>query len=327
MSKDLKHRVASALARTPLFLKSLLSLTRPGRFLILTYHRVNDDAHPFFAGMPTRLFREQMRAVQECFAIRPLEELVEGAASGRLPRNAVAVTFDDGYRDNYTHAFPVLKELNIPATIYLVTEALDDQLLIWHDRVFDGMHRTEKNVVTFEARELVLTSEGDRHAALATILSVLRVQTPEEREDCVARLLADLGIHSAPERGWEKLSWHEAREMRRSGVRFGAHTLDHPILSHVGEAEARRQISRSKARIESELETAIAEFAYPNGRDTDFTAETKRILAEEGFRSAVTTIEGPNDASSDMLSLRRLGLWGKDPYLSVMRLARSRAAS
>ena len=104
----------------------------------------------------------------------------------------------------------------------------------------------------------------------------------------------------------------------------GLRHLDHPILSCVSEDEARRQIRDSKARIESELDRTTTAFAYPNGRAIDFDAVTKRILNEEGFRCAVTTVDGANDATSDPLALRRVGMWGDDPYLSVLRLARAR---
>lgn len=133
-----------------------------------------------------------------------------------------------------------------------------------------------------------------------------------------------LGIASPPTTGWEKLSWEHVREMNANGVRFGAHTLDHPILSRLSEGDARRQIRGSRTRIETQLDTPVTDFAYPNGRSVDFDATTKRILGEEGFRCAVTTIGGANDASSDPFTLRRVGMWGDDPYLSALRLARSR---
>ena len=104
----------------------------------LSYHRVNDSGHPFFGGTPTRLFRRQMDLLRSRFDVQPLRVLT----SGDVPRNAVAITFDDGYRDNYTHAFPILRELGIPATIFLVTEAVDGNGMIWHDRIFDAYHRT-----------------------------------------------------------------------------------------------------------------------------------------------------------------------------------------
>jgi peptidoglycan/xylan/chitin deacetylase (PgdA/CDA1 family) len=306
------------------FLKTTLALTRPNRFLVLCYHRVNDSGHPFFGGMPLALFREQMEVLRERFCVSFLHELVERAAAGDVPANAVAITFDDGYRDNYDYAYPILRELSVPATIFLVTDAIDGNRLIWHDRVFDALDRTSADRVVFEGKALPLGALAQKHAALAEVLSFLRNAAPPARDDGIDSLLEQLGIVTPPTEGWDKLNWDQIREMRANGVCFGAHTLDHPILSRVSEAEARRQIHESKERIASELDTPVTDFAYPNGRSVDFDATTKRILGEEGFRCAVTTIGGANDASSDPFTLRRVGMWGDDPYLSALRLARSR---
>ena len=301
-----------------------LALTKPRRFLVLCYHRVNDSGHPFFGGTPTALFREQMQVLREGFAVLFLDELVERAASGHVPANAIAITFDDGYRDNYANAFPILRELSLPATIFLVTDAVDDNRLIWHDRVFDAFHRTRVGRLGLDGAELPLTDLGEKHAALVKVLAVLRSSTPSTRDETIDSLLEQLGVTSPPREGWDKLTWDHVREMNEHGIRFGAHTLDHPILRHMSEDEARRQIRDSKARIESELDRATTAFAYPNGRAIDFDAVTKRILKEEGFRCAVTTVDGANDATSDPLALRRVGMWGDDPYLSAIRLARAR---
>jgi len=327
MVAKLKHKLVGAVARAPLFLRTLLSLSRPDRYIVLTYHRVLDGGNPFFSGIGTSEFRRQMEVVDEYFDVYALSDLVDRARSGEIPRNAVAITFDDGYRDNFTNAFPILKELSFPATIFLVTDALDRDCLIWHDRVFDGMDRTAMDGVDFESMSLPLTGEAERWAALGRVLPRLRLETPAARDALIDTLLDKLGVVTPPDKGWEKLRWDEVREMHEHGIRFGAHTLDHPILSRVDENEARRQIRDSKARIEEEVGSTVVEFAYPNGREADFTADTKRVLAEEGFRAAVTTVDGPNDMSSDPLTLRRLGFWGDDPYLSVLRLAQSRFAN
>lgn len=324
MAGRVQRRLLGRLARAPVFLKTILALMKPNRFLVLCYHRVNDSGHPFFGGMPLALFREQMQVLRDRFCVLFLHELVERAAAGDAPANAVAITFDDGYRDNYTNAYPILRELSLPATIFLVTDAVDSNRLIWHDRVFDALHRTSVDGVVFEGNELPLGTLAHKHAALARVLSFLRSSAPDVRDEAIDALMGPLGITSPPTDGWDKLSWDQIREMNGNGVRFGAHTLDHPILSRLSEDEARRQIHGSRSRIESQLETPVTDFAYPNGRSIDFDATTKRILGDEGFRTAVTTIGGANDGSTDPLMLRRVGMWGDDPYLSAIRLARSR---
>lgn len=303
------RKIVSLASRAPGVTSTLLASTRPRRFLILCYHRVNDDAHPFFTATPVALFRRQMEALRRHFTVLPLAELAERARRKDLPRNGVAVTFDDGYRDNYTNAFPVLRDMGLPATIFLTTGALDENALLWHDRVFDAFHRTRK---------------AEARASLETVLTRLRRSSPEERDLGIESLLEELGIEPGVPGGWEKLRWQDVREMASQGISFGAHTLDHPILTFVGEEEARRQVRESKKRIEAELGSPITMFAYPNGSASDFDRSTQRIVEEEGLSLAVTTVSGANDESTNPYSLRRTGMWGDDPQLSTLRLALAR---
>jgi len=302
-------KLASLVSSAPGVARGVLALTRPRRFLILCYHRVNDDAHPFFTGTPVALFRRQMETLRRYFTVLSLEDLAARAREHDLPENGVAITFDDGYRDNYENAFPILRELGLPATIFLTTEALDGSALLWHDRVFDAFHRTRKT----EAR-----------ASIETELARLRRSSPEGRDAWIDALLEELGIEPGMPAGWEKLTWPQVREMASQGVSFGAHTLDHPILTRVSAEEARRQVRESKRRIEAETGTPVTSFAYPNGTASDFDASTERIVADEGFSLAVTTLLGANDESTNPYRLRRTGMWGSDPRLSVLRLALAR---
>jgi peptidoglycan/xylan/chitin deacetylase (PgdA/CDA1 family) len=284
---------------------------------------VNDDAHPFFTGTPVALFRKQMEALRRHFTVLPLTELAERARLRDVPRNGVAVTFDDGYRDNYTNAFPVLRDLGLPATIFLTTDAVDGNALLWHDRVFDAFHRTRRAEARFEDEVLPL-GPADRGASLAIVLARLRRSSPEDRDLRIESLLEEFGIEPGVPGGWEKLSWREVREMASHGITFGAHTLDHPILTFVGEEEARRQIRESKRRIEAELGSPVTAFAYPNGSASDFDRSTQRIVEEEGLSLAVTTVSGANDEKTNPYCLRRTGMWGDDPQLSTLRLALAR---
>ncbi len=303
------QKIASLASRAPGMTRVFLASCRPRRFLVLGYHRVNDDGHPFFPGTPLGLFRRQMEALRRHFAVSPLQELWEKSRRGDLPENGVAITFDDGYRDNYTNAFPILRELGLPATIFLTTDALDRGTLLWHDRVFDAFHRTRK---------------AEARATFVAELARLRRMPPDERDRRIAELLVELGIEPGAPRGWEKLTWQQVREMARGGISFGAHTLDHPILTFVPEEEARRQIRESKERIEKELGSKVTLFAYPNGGACDFNRSTERIVEEEGFSLAVTTVRGANDESTNPFALHRTGMWGDDPALSVLRLAMTR---
>jgi hypothetical protein len=109
---------------------------------ILTYHRVNDEHDPFFPATPVDVFEKQMAYVGRRHHVCALDEAVERFWLGDLPDNAVAITFDDGYRDNYLHAFPIVKSLSLPMTIFLATDAIGTGRTLWHDRVFSAFRDT-----------------------------------------------------------------------------------------------------------------------------------------------------------------------------------------
>ena len=110
--------------------------------------------------------------------------------------------------NNYTNAFPILRELELPATIFLVTGAVDANQLIWHDRIFDAFHR-------------MTVSIPDKQQELASVLDEVRGVGPEERSELISRLLERLGVDSSEsDVGWDKLTWDDVREMAAAGIRF-----------------------------------------------------------------------------------------------------------
>jgi peptidoglycan/xylan/chitin deacetylase (PgdA/CDA1 family) len=117
------------------------------------------------------------------------------------------------------------------------------------------------------------------------------------------------------------LNWDEIREMAAGNVTFGAHTVTHPILTRISVSHVIAEIINSKMRIEEKLGRRIFSFAYPNGQPGDYDRKVIGIVKDAGFSCAVTTIWGNNDRDTDPYELRRIGLWGTEPDISVLRLS------
>src|SRR5437016_5510136 len=130
------------------------------RFQILAYHKVSPDPHPFFEPVHPDVFEKQIEFLGRYYRVMPLLELVERSGKGDVPAGAVAITFDDGYRDNYEYAFPILKKYRVGATIFVSTGAIETGELLWHDRVFDAFryatveHALSLKPVLARAKEL-----------------------------------------------------------------------------------------------------------------------------------------------------------------------------
>jgi peptidoglycan/xylan/chitin deacetylase (PgdA/CDA1 family) len=301
-------------------------------FTILIYHRVHPHPTPFMIdAMPPERFERQMRHLARAYRPMPLDELATRSLEGTVPRGAVAVTFDDGYADNATHALPILQRYGIPVTVFLATGCIGSDRIPWHDEVllaFEGTRRKDFRLPITGGAPLPLATETDRAFAASHALATLKPLPEGERLAAVAAIRDELG--SGAGYGVEMplmLDWERVRAMRRADVRFGAHTVTHPILSRVTPERARGEVVESKREIERELGEEVTLFAYPNGRPEDFTDETVALVRAAGFRAAVTTSFGANESGSDPFRFRRGTPWEADAARFALKLAYYRLRS
>jgi peptidoglycan/xylan/chitin deacetylase (PgdA/CDA1 family) len=291
---------------------------------ILVYHRVNDEMDPFFPATPTIAFKRHMEYLAENFNVCPLAEGVERLKTNDVPERAVVVTFDDGYRDNYLHAFPTLQRLSIPATIFLATGAIGSGEILWHDRVFSVFRRTR--CVTLKdfghpPRDYPLRSLRDKLFAQSDVLWYLRSISDGERERCINLLAEKLGTSGEMISSQLMLSWEEINTMCREGISFGSHTVNHPILSKLSREAAQQEIVESKKTIERHLSKSVETFAYPSGRREDFTEPVKALVREAGYSCGVSMIFGANEIGQDHFELRRGAPWEYDTPTFAAKLA------
>ncbi|MGE0823681.1 MAG: polysaccharide deacetylase family protein [Candidatus Binatia bacterium] len=279
---------------------------------ILTYHRVNDENDPFFAGIPIETFARQMEYLSARFTIWPLEQVVEGMKKKDIPHNTLVVTFDDGYADNYFNAYPILKAYRIPATIFLTTDVIGTNGELWHDRIFSAFRETQVESLTWDAdrgRVYPLSTVEQRLYAQSCVLQLLWSVGEEQRLQWVDRLSTALKVKAGQVRPRLMLTWDEIQVMQRGGVAFGGHTCSHPILSKLSPVRIQTEILESKRILEEHLQQPVTTFAYPNGRKCDFDETTKSLLREAGYQCAVTTVFGRNEIGQDLFELHRGRPW------------------
>ncbi|MGE5176188.1 MAG: polysaccharide deacetylase family protein [Hyphomicrobiales bacterium] len=289
-------------------------------YQVLVYHRTGDDGSPYFPGVPTAIFDRQMELLATSHTVLPLEELIERAGRRDLPPGATAVTFDDGYADLRTHAAPILTRYRIPATIFLTTGPLDGAGPLWHDRVFSAFRRSDGRPILVGGTRFPMSGFDERRRALTAFIRAARRRAPAERDRQFEELCAQMGLDPGETDPPAMLSWDDVRALAREGVRFGAHTVTHPILTTIDREDAAREIRESKRIVEANLGEPIRYFAYPNGARPDFDEDVKRMTREAGFAGAVTTVWGTNDGATDPFELRRVHFWGASPERGLWRL-------
>jgi peptidoglycan/xylan/chitin deacetylase (PgdA/CDA1 family) len=295
--------------------------------MIFRYHRVNDHHDPFFEALPVSRFRAQMEHLAKYFHLVSLDQFIDGQSSGKSKRCSVAITFDDGYRDNFIHAFPILKELGIPATIFLTTGYIESGQLPWYDQVRLGFKLTAQPYFSFPAKERPhtdLNTDAARLKAMRQTLSWLRTTTDENRLSVLPQLFRDLRVPTDLNLPGTMLEWNEIRKMSKQGISFGAHTVTHPVLAGLSLTRLEDEIIGSKKTVENRLQIPVRHFAYPFGKHVDFDCTAKKIVEVAGFSTAVTTITGVNDTAQDPLELKRFNLDEPDRGLFGLKLDWSR---
>jgi peptidoglycan/xylan/chitin deacetylase (PgdA/CDA1 family) len=297
-------------------------LRRGASVPILTFHRVNDDQDPFFAAMATSVFAARMEHIARHYTVLTVEDLVVRLREGHVPRKALALTFDDGYRDNLTHAVPILARFGLPATIFLTTGYIGTPDVLWFDRLALALKRCRQTRLQLPGMAaLDLTSVPQRLQALQAALRHLKSLPDVERRQTLEAVVKELegGRSEGPKR--LMLSWDEVGVLRGLGFEVGAHTVSHPILSRLSREEAWQEIHGSRTTIERMLGIRPRVFAYPNGGAEDVTATTMSLVREAGFACAVTTRRGLNTPTTPVMELRRGGPWERHLPTFALKLA------
>jgi len=292
---------------------SLRRIVVPDALAVLTYHRVGADAdEPWMgASIPADAFESQMKWLASQCSVVPLIDCLDRLKSGKpLPRRCVAVTFDDGYYDNYARAFPILKRYGIPALVNVVTGNVRDQGPFWWDRVKYALWCRDKlGQSEFDEQSQSWTpgANGDVRRDIAETVERLKHLTAAQRENEV-RLVEEAYGAVLTGRGGRRLvvSPEEIQEMAASGIDFGAHTETHcnvAIETDHGLAEMRG----SKAALEEWVGREVRLFCYPNG---DLSPAARNAVRQAGFGYALTADPGFVRFSTPALSIPRVpGGW------------------
>lgn len=281
--------------------------------LILCYHSVAPASHPDPLGdinrslrVDTERFRCQMEVLDRFFSIVPLGTVIGEVRKGSVRPRQACVTFDDGYADNYEHAFPILRSLGIPATIFLSTQAIEEGSQFYWERLAwylaQRIGRTLRLPLVLGGGTIPIESAADAGKAFDYLLERMRTVESKQRE----ALLEALGVTPSPDT--RPLTWREATIMQPAGVTFGAHSHTHPSLPALTAGAIREEIAASRDLIAKRLGAVPAVFAYPYG---DVDERTERILADEGFLAAMTT-RGLCTAMSPCLQIPRVGPGNRD---------------
>jgi peptidoglycan/xylan/chitin deacetylase (PgdA/CDA1 family) len=305
--------------------------------IVLTYHRIAEPGtdtyyDPVISATPES-FRAQIDWLRRSVRVLALSDILamrESGLSGREP--AALVTFDDGYRDNFEVAVPILREYQVPATFFLPTAFLESPRLPWWDEVAYAIKSTRARQFVLERgpnhSPLALDLDAlPRSAAIMTIIRAFLENTITDEREFLDQLAARAEVAIDGESLARDLftTWDQVRSIVDSdpSLTIGSHGHSHRKLAGLDEASQRHELAESKRILESRLGRDVEALAYPYGWPGAYSVRTKTLAAETGYRLAFAAIEGVNRPDAfDPYEIRRLGVGtGDSPVLLRARAA------
>ena len=297
--------------------------------MILLYHRVLDyGSDPQLLAVSISNFREQMQYLKKNYQIISLEKLTNAIIENKVPKNSVAITFDDGYADNYFFAKPILEELDIPATIFVTTSLIDSERELWWDELEQVFLHADELPDHLDLRiddyQISLNTEhsaserfngwnitinkniSSRQKAYLRFHSILKTSNHAKRNEIINFLFNWSGRTRVCRKYYRTMSSAEIFETSKNGlIEIGAHTDNHSVLSYLTYDEQKKEILTSKLKLEEIANFRIKTFAYPFGSHLDYNKSSVLSVKETGFSSSYSNFPLKVSRRSDIFQQTR----------------------
>jgi peptidoglycan/xylan/chitin deacetylase (PgdA/CDA1 family) len=288
--------------------------------VILMYHRVTElpDYTSPLAVTPEH-FRQQMAYLRRSFQPIWLDELAGAVKRGSIPRQAVAITFDDGYADNYMFALPILEEFKIPATIFVTSGSIDSDREYWWDdleRIFlRGRILPETLEICVNGHEYFWTLDNAEklQSIRKELHQIIKPLRPDYREQILEILTKWANLGRGGRRAHRAMTFDELKTLAGSSViQIGGHTVNHPQLAALPVELQVQEILQGRDELETVIGKRVKTFSYPFGGQMDFSAETVDIVKKAGFEAACSTQYARVTRRTEIHALPRfwVGDWG-----------------
>lgn len=271
---------------------------QPRRGTILCYHKIAGN-----------VFARQMNYLIKHYQVLSLDDFVSALEANNLPENAVCLTFDDGYKHLETQLLPVIQHFEIPATVFLTTDFLDNKRSAWWENLRVAIFNSPLIKIAFQGKNYPIRTKSQKWQTLKIIQKALKSYSGSEREKKVSELrkiLKTPDYYFGIQYPNPFLTSGQINKLVKNGITIGAHTKSHPILSQVDQRTAREEICGSRRILEERFNSAVHFFSYPNGNPDDFSEDTIEILKDSQFKAAVTLIPGKSGPGDNLFRLKRI---------------------
>ena len=262
---------------------SLLQWKNRHQPLILMYHRIIEDAS--IAGLSPSAFEQQIIYIKKHFRIVPIDTLIHEIETHSLKPSTIAITFDDGHYDFYENAWPILKKYDIPASLYITTGFVDGHLWLWPDLLKYILDNNKHETLSLPEFNTLITSNNNLQHTWHTLGDYCLRLNVNQRTEFLQRLskAADVNIPVSPVKSFAAVTWPQLQKMQSEGLTIGSHTVSHPILSSLNEADLNYELKHSAETIQQNLGILPKGICYPNGRPEDINTLVVNAAKSLGY--------------------------------------------
>jgi peptidoglycan/xylan/chitin deacetylase (PgdA/CDA1 family) len=287
-------------------LSTWLARRRPARRVIM-FHGVDE------VEMPADVFESNLRWLADRFNIVALGAMVDGVLQGRAPdpRGELVLTFDDGLRNHFDAAYPVLQRLRLPATYFVCPELIERRSWIWSQEARERLKTLSAPLRLEFAQQSLATASADVEALVQRMKEIPIADRRRAEDELRARTSTFLPS-PLQRRRFDPLAWSELERLDPTLITIGSHTLSHPILPTIDDATLEREVRDSRQLLEQRLGRPVDLFCYPNGAQDDRV----HAAVARHYRAAVTTRYGLVPVTTDAHRMMRIPATPNLPMLA-----------
>jgi peptidoglycan/xylan/chitin deacetylase (PgdA/CDA1 family) len=289
------------------------------------FHRVSDDVDRFWPPMPTTLFESLVKYIHKRFHVVELEDYLLNARHEKLKKTPATILFDDGYKDNIEYAVPILDKYKCPASFYVATGCIDNNIPTWTYIVDHSFQNTRAEELTLDLdfvpealKQNEFASEGGRLEIGGKLKPWMKNLSNHERQQVLARLQAAFADVEVPSN--KMMNWRELQQMHNAGFAIGSHSVSHPLLASIkNEDELLFEVGESAKRIETELGVFPVTISYPIGSyDERVIALSKQV----GYKIGLAVEQRfYNSGKDDRFAIPRVELHNEPMWKCRLRIS------
>ena len=285
---------------------------------ILLYHGVTNVQSKgienySYKHIPDEEFLEQMNYLKNYCNIISIDEYLDFLVNNnKFPRRSTIITFDDGFKNNYTIAANILDDLQIPAVFYVSSGVINTNLMFWVDKLEDCINLTSKKIITItlnKKHKFALSTIKEKVSALNSIKTFCKTCKKQQRDQIIYDVIKETNIEPrvTHSRNYEKLTWDDLNKINSNELfTIGGHGLYHDVLSSLDEVEIEQEITKSINLLEFSLEEKIFHYSYPEGQLEHYNDKVIITLKDNCIACSPSAIVGLNNMKSDPFHLKRI---------------------